>query len=95
MVATRNAIETFVLIVLVGYPEAKWIPLPVTLRIVVMTLTLLPLAVASVMGIDGDSLFQYLGHMVSFLRHRRKLHYRRIGYCYDPKILRHRKTEKA
>ena len=95
MVATRNAIETFVLIVLVGYPEAKWIPLPVTLRIVVMTLTLLPLAVASVMGIDGDSLFQYLGHMVSFLRHRRKLHYRRIGYCYDPKTLRHRKTEKA
>ena len=95
MVATRNANETVALVLLIGYPEAKWIPLPVTLRIVVMTLTLLPLAVASVMGIDGDSLFQYLGHMVSFLWHRRKLHYRRIGYRYDPKTLRHRKTKKA
>ena len=83
MVDTRNAIETAFLVILVGYPEIRWIPLPVTLRIVILTITILPLGVASVMGIDGDSLFQYLGHMISFLFHRRKLHYRRIGYSYD------------
>ena len=86
MVDTRNAIETVILVCMVGYPEIKWIPLPVTIRIVILTLTILPIGVASIMGIDGDSLFQYLGHMISFLYHRRKLHYRRIGYSYGKRI---------
>lgn len=59
MVETRNAIETVFLVVLVGYPELMWIPMPATIRIVVLTVTLLPLAVVSLMGIDGDSLLQY------------------------------------
>ena len=85
MLEVRNAIETVILVALVGYPELMLIPMPVTIRIVVMTLTLLPLAVVSVMGIDGDSLFQYLGHILSFWMRRRKLHFRRVGYRYDPK----------
>ena len=56
MIDTRNAIEALLLVVLVGYPELMWIPMPTTIRIVVMTVTLLPLAVVAVMGIDGDSL---------------------------------------
>ena len=51
-------------------------------RIVVMTVTLLPLAVVSAMGVDGGSLFQYIGHIIHFWTHRRKLHFRRIGYRY-------------
>ena len=46
---------------------------------IVMTVTLLPLAVVSIMGVDGGSLFQYLGHILRFWTHRRKLHFRRIG----------------
>ena len=34
------------------------------------------------MGIGGDSLMQYLSHIVRFGLNRRKLHYRRIGYKY-------------
>lgn len=83
MIDTRNAIETVLLLVLLGYPELFLIPMPGTIRIVVMTVTLLPLAVISVMGVDGGSLFQYLGHIVRFWIHRRKLHFRRIGYRYD------------
>lgn len=83
MIDTRNAIETVLLLVLLGYPELFLIPMPGTIRIVVMTVTLLPLAVISVMGVDGGSLFQYLGHIVRFWIHRRKLHFRRIGYYYD------------
>lgn len=64
MIDTRNAIETVLLLVLLGYPELFLIPMPGTIRIVVMTVTLLPLAVISVMGVDGGSLFQYLGHIV-------------------------------
>ena len=88
MIDTRNAIEALLLVVLVGYPELMWIPMPTTIRIVVMTVTLLPLAVVAVMGIDGDSLCQYLGHIIVFWCNRRKLHYRRIGYKYDPKQLK-------
>ena len=88
MVETRNAVEAGFLVILVGYPELMWIPMPTTIRIVVMTVTLIPLGVLAVMGIDGDSLLQYLGHMFSFWKNRRKLHFRRIGYRYDPKELK-------
>ena len=88
MVETRNAVEAVALVILVGYPELMWIPMSTTLRIVVMTVTLIPLGVLAVMGIDGDSLLQYLGHMLSFWKNRRKLHFRRIGHKYDPKELK-------
>ena len=88
MVETRNAIEAVALVILVGYPELMWIPMPTTIRIVVMTVTLIPLAVVAVMGIDGDSLIQYTGHIFSFWFNRRKLHFRRVGYQYDPKQLK-------
>ena len=88
MVETRNAIEAVFLIGLVGYPELMWIPVTETIKIVIMTVTLLPLGVVAVMGIDGDSLLQYLGHMIAFWANRRKLHFRRIGYKYDPKQLK-------
>ena len=61
MVETSNAIEAVFLIGLVGYPELMWIPVTATIKIVIMTVTLLPLGVVAVMGIDGDSLLQYLG----------------------------------
>lgn len=91
MLEPRNAIETVVLLVALGYPELMWIPMSGTIRIVVMTVTLLPLSVLSMMGIDGDSLFQYLGHMLRFFIKRRKLHFRRVGYKYEQKQLRKKK----
>ena len=95
MLETRNAIETVILLVLLGYPELILIPMPGTIRIVVMTVTLLPLAVISMMGIDGDSLFQYAGHMIRFWMNRRKLHFRKVGYKYDPSQLRKKKKSKG
>lgn len=94
MLEPRNAVETIILLILLGYPELMVIPMSGTIRIVVMTLTLLPLAVLSMMGIDGDSLFQYLGHILRYVASRRKLHFRRVGYQYDPKQLRKKKKSK-
>lgn len=94
MLEPRNAVETVFLVALLGYPELILIPMPGNIRIVVMVLTLLPLAVVSMMGIDGDSLGQYLGHMISFVYNRRKLHMRRIGYRYDPKQLKRKRRTK-
>lgn len=82
MIEPRNAVETAILLILAGYPELMWIPMPGTIRIVVMVVTLMPLAVLSVMGIDGDSLFQFVGHIVRFWFKRRKLHMRRVGYSF-------------
>ena len=66
MIEPRNAVETAILLILVGYPELMWIPMPGTIRIVVMVVTLMPLAVLSVMGIDGDSLFQFVGQILNW-----------------------------
>lgn len=93
MLETRNAVETGVLVILIGYPELFWLPVTATTKIVVMTLTILPTAVVSLMGIDNDSLLQYFGHIVRFLHNRRKLHFRRVGYKYDPKELKRKPSK--
>lgn len=94
MLELRNAIEAIILIVLVGYPELMLIPMPGTIRIVVMTVTLIPIGVVAMMGIDGDSLFQYVGHIISYLMSRRKLTFRRVGYKYDASQIRQKKKSK-
>ena len=83
MLEVRNTIEALLIVVLVGYPELMWLPIAGTMKVVVMTVTLLPLGVVALMGIAGDSLFQYFGHIIRHWTSRRKLHYRRIGYRYE------------
>jgi len=83
MLEIRNTVEAVLLVGLAGYPELMWLPIPGTMKVVVMTVTLLPLGVVALMGIAGDSLLQYFGHMTRHWVRRRKLHYRRIGYRYD------------
>lgn len=95
MLETRNAVEALILVVLLGYPELFWIPVSTSIRIVIMTVTLIPLAVVSMMGIDGDSLFQYIGHMIQYLLCKRKLHMRRVGYKYDQSQLKKKKKKKT
>lgn len=95
MLEPRNAIEAVILLIVVGYPELMLIPMPTTIRIVVMTVTLIPLGILAAMGIDGDSLFQYAGHIIRYLAGRRKLHLRRVGYKYDQRQLRKKKRSKA
>ena len=61
---------------------------------IVMAVTLIPIGILAAMGIDGDSLFQYAGHIICYLAHRRKLHLRRVGYKYDQRQLRKKKSRK-
>lgn len=77
MFAVRNAIEAVILVVLLGFIEIKLIPMPTTVRIVVMVLTVLPSAIVAMMGIDGESLTQYLMHIFRFVKNKRKLHFLR------------------
>ena len=83
MLETRNTIETCLLLLLIGYPDLMWISAPAAVKVVIMTVTLLPLGVVGLMGVGGDSLMQFVAHMIMFFARRRKLHFRRIGYRYD------------
>ena len=94
MLETRNTVEAGILLVLAGYPELMWLHLSVTVKVVVMTITLLPLGVFALMGLGGDSLLQYISHMVMFLVRRRQLHYRRIGYHYGTNTNKGRSRKK-
>ncbi len=78
MVSWRNAIETILLVVALGFVELKLIPMPEMVKVIVMTITLVPLAIFSAMGVDGDSLLQFLGRMLKHLFKRKKLHYKRV-----------------
>ena len=75
LVSLRNTIETIILLAGLGYIEMALIPMGQTVRIIVMVLTMLPLGLITMMGIDGDSLFQYLGHIFQFWKRKRKLHF--------------------
>ncbi len=77
MLAVRNAIEALIITVILGYIELALIPMPTIVRVVVMVLTIMPSAVMAIMGIDGESLTQYLGHILRYLKNKRKLHYER------------------
>lgn len=83
MLETRNTIETVILLIMIGYPELMWMSVPGMIKVVIMTITLLPVGVMGLMGISGDSLVQFFMHMISFWIRRRKLHFRRIGYRYE------------
>ena len=77
LLSFRNAMETVVLLAGLGYIEGALIPMSGTVRIIVMVLTMLPLGLITMMGIDGDSLFEYVGHIFRFLRRKRKLHFKK------------------
>ena len=83
LLSPRNALETVILAVLLGYIEFTLIPMSDIVRVVVMALTLIPISIVSLMGIDGDSLFQYLGHIFKYLKARRKLHFKRVEIDYE------------
>lgn len=82
LLEVRNTVEAGVLLVLVGYPELMWLHLPVTAKVTMMTVTLLPLTIFALMGLGGDSLLQYVTHIALYWLRRRTLHYRRVGYRY-------------
>ena len=76
-VAPRNALETLIITVILGYVDLFLIPMPIIAKVIVSVITLIPLAMVSMMGIDGDSLFQYVWNVIMFMKRKRKLHFRR------------------
>lgn len=95
MLEPRNTVETVFLLLLIGYPELMWMNVPGMIKVVIMTISLLPIGVVGLMGIGGDSLMQFFTHMVLFWIRRRKLHFRRIGYQYEQIRKTHKKRPRT
>ena len=49
----RNTVEAVVLVALLGYPELAWLHLALPLKVVVMTVTLLPFQVIEIQEENG------------------------------------------
>ena len=69
----RNAIEATVLVVLTGLPIIR-LPFSLTVRIILLCLVTLPLGIFGVIGIEGDSLSEFLIAFIRWLRSRRILY---------------------
>ena len=76
----RNAIEAIVLVVAFGFYEHTLLPMSGIAEVIVMAITLIPLAVISLLGLNGESLLRFIGHILCFLFTSRRLHFRRIEH---------------
>ncbi len=94
MLETRNTIEAVLLVGALGYAEIAWLPGDTIIKVVIITMTIIPLAVVALMGVGGNSLLQYVNHIVRFTLNRRKLHFRRIGHQYG-QASKEKKKKKA
>lgn len=72
MFKTRNVIEAGILAVLVGGPVLS-LHFSLTVRIILLCLTALPLTLIALIGVNGSSLSSFFIQLVSFLRNRRLL----------------------
>ena len=73
MFKMRNAIEAGILAGGCALLVFK-LPLSLTGKIIVLCLTSLPLAIFGLLGVDGESLSQYIASVFKFLRNRRRLY---------------------
>lgn len=71
MFKARNVIEAGIISAAIGLPILFCLPYSLTARIVILCLTALPLALAALIGIDGESLSAFLLGFLRFCRHRR------------------------
>ena len=72
MFRTRNVVEAGILAVAIGGPVLS-LHFSLTVRIIILCFTALPLALVALIGINGSSLSSFFIQLFSFLRNRRVL----------------------
>lgn len=79
MVETRKFVETSILSAILG--KFLWTALssfPVGKRIIITMIVLSPVAIFGLIGINGDSLTQFLKAFFMYFKNRKKLRFRRV-----------------
>lgn len=71
MFKARNVVEAGILAGGTGIPVFLFLPAGLTVRVIVLCLTSLPLALLALIGISGESLTSFLVIFLKYLRNRR------------------------
>lgn len=66
----RNAIEALLIALIIGLPEFR-LPVTLTTKIIIACLTLLPLSLFAIIGINGESLSSFTINFFIYLKNRR------------------------
>ena len=69
MFKARNVFEAGILVVVIGVP-VLYLPFSLTVRIIILCLTALPLGILALIGISGESLSSFLLVFIKYLRNR-------------------------
>ncbi len=72
MFKARNVLEAGIIAAVIGGP-VLYLPLSLTVRVIILCLTALPAGILALIGISGESLSSFLLIFLRFLRHRRIL----------------------
>lgn len=73
-IKTRNLIDAIVILLLIGYPVSM-IPMNLTVKIVILACTCLPLAVWAIIGVNDGPLSQFLVDFIKFKKFPQKYEY--------------------
>lgn len=73
MFATRNAIEAGIFALVVGYPVLQ-LNIQLMTKLIVLLIAVAPVAFLALIGVDGDSLSQYVIRLWKYRKQRRALH---------------------
>ena len=73
MFATRNAVEAIILVALLGYPLVI-LPISFTVKVILGAVILIPVGIFALIGVDGDSLSQFLVRVWKYRKQKRRLH---------------------
>lgn len=71
----KRAIETFIIVVGIGFPICKLVPISLRAKIYLCVIFVLPCAIMSIRGVYGMSLFTFVYTFFKFLQNRRILTY--------------------
>lgn len=82
----RNAAEALFLSLLIGFPVFH-LPATLTTKIIICCLTVLPLSLFAIIGIDGESLSSFAVNFFIYRRNRRIVGCRRIRRRRTPQRL--------
>lgn len=66
----RNAVEALLIALAIGIPEFR-LPVTLTTKIIIACLTVLPLSLFAIIGINGESLSSFIINFFIYLRNRR------------------------
>ncbi len=79
---TRNVVEAVIVALVLGFPIVKLLSFSLMVKVIMCVLLVLPVVVFALIGIDGDSLSQYILRLIRHKNEKKKIHLKRICYHY-------------